>query len=95
MYIHSLVGYYFAHSLARRGVNLILISRTESKLKKVADEITRLNPVLVHTHAADLSTIDCYDDIRESLRNVDVGILINNVGMTQEKLSKFADTDNL
>lgn len=89
------LGYYIAHSLARRGLNLVLISRTDSKLRDVSNEISNLTGVLIKTIAADLSTIDCYDNIQTHLRDLDIGVLVNNVGMTQPKLSKFADTENL
>jgi len=35
------IGKSFAKQLAKRGFNILLISRTESKLKAVADEITK------------------------------------------------------
>lgn len=38
------IGRAFAHAFARRGFNIIICSRTESKLLKVQEECLALNP---------------------------------------------------
>lgn len=76
-------GRAYAMELAKRGLNIVLISRTQSKLDAVASEIqTKYSSkgVQVKTIAADFSKTECYDHIKKELESVPVGILINNVG---------------
>jgi len=69
--------------LAKRGINIVLISRTEDKLKIVAKEIESLG-VQVKIIAFDFSQTDGYEKIQDELKDLDVGILINNVGMSYD-----------
>ncbi|XP_065078474.1 very-long-chain 3-oxoacyl-CoA reductase-like [Ochlerotatus camptorhynchus] len=84
------IGKGYAWHLARHGINLVLISRTESKLKMVAKEIYDKFPVEIKWIAADF-TDDCgiYPRIRKELQDLDIGILVNNVGMAADRLDPF------
>ena len=74
------IGYAFAHALARRGVDLVLVSRTESRLDEAAREL-REHGVEVETLAADLAT-DAGVEIVEARIGADpqVNIIVNNAG---------------
>lgn len=79
------IGKEYAINLAREGVNLILISRTGSKLAQLADNIRSQYDVQVRWMAVDFAEGDgVYDRIQKELANVDLGLLVNNVGMLHE-----------
>ncbi|GFG37418.1 hypothetical protein Cfor_05164, partial [Coptotermes formosanus] len=75
------IGKAYALELASRGVNIVLISRTQRKLDEVAAEIESKFKVKTKTIAADFSKgPPVFDVIEEELRDIPVGILVNNVG---------------
>ena len=81
------IGKAYALALARRGMSLILISRTESKLKAVADEIDskKYNGVEETKYVVcDYSNFDEKTRARvaKELDGLDIGVLINNVGQS-------------
>jgi len=81
------IGRAYALALAKRGMSLILISRTESKLKDVAAEIDSKNyPGVEKTRyiVCDYSNFDlsARTHIANQLKDLDIGILINNVGQS-------------
>ncbi|KAG4070196.1 hypothetical protein HA402_003886 [Bradysia odoriphaga] len=77
------IGKQFARSLAQRGFNIVLVSRTLSKLESVAEEISENFNVQTHTIAVDfLSTPEIYDQIKQQILGKEIGVLINNVGMS-------------
>jgi 17beta-estradiol 17-dehydrogenase / very-long-chain 3-oxoacyl-CoA reductase len=80
------IGRAYAIELAKRGLNVILISRTKEKLEQVAKEIQNKNPgVDVKTIAVDFTKDNSiYTTIREEIRGLDIGVLINNVGMSYD-----------
>lgn len=47
----------------------------------MSDEIKRDFNVKVKTIVADFTQTDIYEDIADELRNLDIGVLINNVGI--------------
>ncbi|XP_060113556.1 very-long-chain 3-oxoacyl-CoA reductase-like [Heteronotia binoei] len=89
------IGKAYAHELARRGLNVVLISRSLEKLKQVASEIEeqhgRSTKVIQvdFTHGSEI-----YESIRAALQGLEVGILVNNVGFTQPGIRRFLDFDN-
>ncbi|KYO20695.1 testosterone 17-beta-dehydrogenase 3 isoform C [Alligator mississippiensis] len=68
-------------SLARRGLNIAMISRTLEKLQKVATEIEQATGRKVKVIQADFTKDYVYEAIEESLQGLEIGILVNNVGM--------------
>ncbi|KDO31024.1 hypothetical protein SPRG_04210 [Saprolegnia parasitica CBS 223.65] len=82
------IGKATAIELARKGLNVALISRTQSKLDEVAAEIlAKNNSVQVKTLALDCNTLDeaACAKVRTLLAEIgDVGVLINNVGMSYD-----------
>jgi 17beta-estradiol 17-dehydrogenase / very-long-chain 3-oxoacyl-CoA reductase len=78
------IGFAYAKELAKRGLNIVLISRTQSKLDACKKEIeTKYPKVEVRTIAADFTKTDgLFDHIKKELSDVPVGILINNVGLS-------------
>jgi 17beta-estradiol 17-dehydrogenase / very-long-chain 3-oxoacyl-CoA reductase len=80
------IGKAYAVELAKRGLNVILISRTKEKLEQVANEIqSKYSNVHVKTIAIDFTKdSSIYTTIREEIRGLDIGVLINNVGMSYD-----------
>jgi len=84
------LGKSFARLLAHHGFNLVLVSRTQSKLDCLRDELQALG-VQVRTVAIDLSDTSphTYERIANAARELDVSVLINCVGATIHR--RFAD----
>ena len=79
------IGKAYAFELAKRGLNIVLVSRTESKLKDVEKELREkyTNTEVMYV-AADMGNIT--PEVREKLEKVvntvDLGVLVNNVGVS-------------
>ena len=84
------LGKAFAQELARHGFNLVLASRTQSKLDCLKDELQALG-VQVRTVAVDLSDTSphTYERLANAVRELDLSVLINCVGATVHR--RFAD----
>ena len=83
------IGREFALQLARRGFNILLVSRTESKLNAVSEEITgdsRTSSVQVKTFPIDFNsaTRSNYAELQTLLSGLDVSILINSAGISHD-----------
>jgi len=80
------IGKAIAMELAKRGQNVVLISRTQAKLDKCADEIRAATKQDVKTIAIDYSNFDKekQDKVMEVCADLDIGCLVNNVGMSYE-----------
>ncbi|CAN9501753.1 unnamed protein product [Ophioblennius macclurei] len=76
------IGKAYAEELARRGLDVVLVSRSDQKLQKVAKEIEIKYGRKTRTIQADFTGGDSiYPAIADGLRGLEVGILVNNVGM--------------
>lgn len=78
------LGKEFAMQLAQLKFNIVLVSRTQEKLTKVAEEIKTKYGVRVHTIACDFSKCHepgFFDLIEKETKDLDVSILVNNVGI--------------
>ncbi|EPB76068.1 oxidoreductase, short chain dehydrogenase/reductase family protein [Ancylostoma ceylanicum] len=81
------IGKAYAYELARKGFNIFLISRTQSKLDEIQKDIReKYNKVDVKTFAFDFcaGSAGAYKPLIEALNSVEVGVLVNNVGMSYE-----------
>ncbi|XP_062032551.1 17-beta-hydroxysteroid dehydrogenase type 3-like isoform X2 [Lepus europaeus] len=86
-----------APKLARRGLNVVLISRNLSKLELEAKEIERLHGRRTRVIQADFTGgLQIYGDIEAELQGLEVGVLVNNVAMTYggNKLKRLLDCEN-
>lgn len=74
------IGLAFARALAARGVDLVLVSRTRSRLEEVAEQL-RTRGVGVEVIAADLATEAGVETVIGRLReDPRINILVNNAG---------------
>ncbi|CAI0627198.1 unnamed protein product [Linum tenue] len=90
------IGKGFAFQLARKGINLVIVGRNPDKLKEVSDSITaKYGKVEVKTVVVDFSgDIDSgVTRIKETIEGLDVGVLINNVGVSYPYARFFHEVD--
>ncbi|CEG47231.1 short-chain dehydrogenase reductase acting with nad or nadp as acceptor [Plasmopara halstedii] len=83
------IGKALAMELARKEMNLVLLSRTQSRLETVRNEILAKYPtVQVKTLAVDFDRVDepkVREIIQKKLDEIrDVGVLFNNVGVSYD-----------
>ncbi|KAJ5925147.1 hypothetical protein N7454_007786 [Penicillium verhagenii] len=89
------LGKEFALQLARAKFNIVLVSRTESKLIALGEEITQQFPaVQTKTLAMDFSknADEDYAALSNLVSDLDVSILVNNVGQSHSIPVPFAQT---
>ncbi|CAD5116845.1 DgyrCDS5689 [Dimorphilus gyrociliatus] len=75
------IGKAYACQLAERGMKICLISRNPKKLARVAKELESQYNVETKTIAADCCKTDIYETIDDELKEIDIGVLVNNVGI--------------
>ncbi len=88
------IGEQFARQLAARGVNLVLVARSEQRLRALAEELETAHPgVSVTVMTADLSAPGAPGDLAGKLAaaGVTVDLLVNNAGFAS--YGPFADED--
>ncbi|KAF7113198.1 hypothetical protein RHSIM_RhsimUnG0151000 [Rhododendron simsii] len=90
------IGKGFAFQLARKGLNLILVGRNPDKLSEVSDSIrakfgqTQIKTVVVD-FSGDLN--EGVDRIKKEIEGLDVGVLVNNVGISYPYARFFHEVD--
>lgn len=90
------IGKAFAFQLARKGLNLVLVGRSPNKLEEVSASIksksgsTQIKTVVVD-FSGDLD--DGVSRIKEAIQGLDVGLLINNVGVSYPYARFFHEVD--
>ncbi|KAJ4909812.1 Very-long-chain 3-oxoacyl-CoA reductase 1 [Raphanus sativus] len=90
------IGKAFAFQLAHKGLNLVLVARNPDKLKHVSDSITSKHPnTQIKTVLMDFSgDIDGgVGRIEEAIEGLEVGILINNAGVSYPYAKYFHEVD--
>jgi len=87
------IGYELAKLLAKNGYNLVIVSRTESDLQRVADEFRQQYSVTVQHLAKDLFQVENAFAVYEEVKGmgIAVDVLINDAG--QGQYGQFVDTD--
>lgn len=90
------IGKGFAFQLARKGLNLVLVGRNPDKLKDVSDSImakygqTQIKTVVVD-FSGDLD--EGVKRIKDAIEGLEVGVLINNVGVSYPYARYFHEVD--
>ena len=72
----------FAHALAARGQNVILVARSKDKLENLANELQQSHAVVAKVMAFDLARPSAGQQLAQQLRDrkLDVNLLVNNAG---------------
>ncbi|KAK3389641.1 hypothetical protein B0H63DRAFT_464100 [Podospora didyma] len=89
------LGKEFATQLAQKGFNLILVSRTQSKLDALAKDLeNKYSGLQTKTLAMDYAKDNNadYERLAKLIAGLDVGILINNVGQSHSIPVPFLET---
>ncbi|MFS7903499.1 putative very-long-chain 3-oxoacyl-CoA reductase [Helianthus anomalus] len=93
------IGKAFAFQLAQKGLHLILVSRNQAKLNQVSNEILSVYPsTKIKIFAIDFSSDNVVVGVRGMKRvilgeNLDVGVLVNNVGVTYPVARYFHEVE--
>ncbi|NXU57343.1 DHB3 dehydrogenase, partial [Turnix velox] len=80
------LGKAYSFELAKRGLNVVMISRTLDKLHRVASEVEQATGRKVKVIQADFTKNSIYENIEKNLQGLDIGVLVNNVGMLHNPL---------
>ncbi len=94
------LGAEFARQLSKEGYSLVLAARREDRLKELAAEIRKLQKESlnggvelpdIRIITEDLSTIEGCRSLMEKIRDIPIGIFINNAGFGD--CGRFLETD--
>ena len=78
------IGKEYCEQLAAKGMSVVLVSRTIEKLETVASQIEEKYKVETKVIAVDFSRADIYAKLTSELSELDVGVLVNNVGVSYD-----------
>ncbi|KAI7866990.1 hypothetical protein BDF14DRAFT_1807297 [Spinellus fusiger] len=90
------IGKEFAEQLAKKKFNIVLISRTASKLEAIAEELSQHYGIKTKTYAMDFAKSDPKDfsNLEELLSDLRIGVLVNNVGTNHDIPTSFSEEDS-
>ena len=87
------IGRSYALKLAEKNMNVFMISRSMTKLEKVSNEIEEKHGVQTICYPLDMSQLggdhEVYQALESKLNDLDVGVLVNNVGIFFDRLQFF------
>jgi len=89
------IGRSYAMELARRGLNIILVARSKERLSQVAKEIQETFHVKTEIIVVDFTDSSAVKKVAKELDKitVDIGILVNNVGMMGPHFIPFLELE--
>ncbi|XP_018315052.1 very-long-chain 3-oxoacyl-CoA reductase [Mycetomoellerius zeteki] len=86
------LGKAYAKALAEQGMDIVLVSRSLSKLKDVATEIEQKYSVETRVVEADLTEGQIvYAEIGKATQDLEVGVLVNNAGASYDHPEMFTN----
>jgi short-subunit dehydrogenase len=74
------IGEALADILGAQGIHLVLVSRTAEPLEATANRMRHAYGITVRTLSLDVSRADTLERIREQTDDVEIGLLVHNVG---------------
>lgn len=80
------IGKAYSYELARKGLNIVLLSRSQEKLEKMAQDMEASTKVNTRYLQVDFSnfTKEKQQEVLDLIKDLDVGLLINNVGLAYD-----------
>ncbi|KAF5288150.1 hypothetical protein FQA39_LY15494 [Lamprigera yunnana] len=89
------IGKAYSEALAEKGLNIVLISRSQEKLEKVASDIESAYNVQTKIIALDfIEGHDIYHTLEKQLMGLEIGVLVNNVGISYAHPEEFLNLQN-
>eukprot|EP00092_Neocalanus_flemingeri_P011533 GFUD01012428.1.p1 GENE.GFUD01012428.1~~GFUD01012428.1.p1 ORF type:complete len:336 (+),score=75.58 GFUD01012428.1:29-1009(+) len=90
------IGREYSLGLAKKGMSLVLVSRSRQKLEELEREIGKLYKVKTMIIVADFTKVDVLDQIVGKLKEskLDIGVLVNNVGILGPHFQPFLELDS-
>lgn len=87
------IGKAFAEELAARKTNLVLVARSEEKLKQIAKKLEQKHQVKVEVIAKDLTETNATNEVFDFINNreITIDLLVNNAGFGD--YGDFAERD--
>lgn len=82
------LGKGIADNLSRLKMNVILVSRTRSKMEKIKEELEARDKTQIEIIEFDFSrtyNADAYQKIKDEIQKKNVRLLVHNVGMASER----------
>jgi 17beta-estradiol 17-dehydrogenase / very-long-chain 3-oxoacyl-CoA reductase len=86
------VGKGYATALASRGFNVVLIARNKAGLEEVSKELADKYKVETKVVAVDCSNETAVKSIVDEVKNLDVSVLVNNVGVNTTYPTALVET---
>merc|ERR1719427_403298 len=83
------IGREYALGLAKKGMSMVLVSRSRQKLEELEREIVKLYKVKTMIIVADFIKVEVLDQIVGKLK--DIGVLVNNVGILGPHFQPFLE----
>merc|ERR1712179_442901 len=90
------IGKEYALGLAKKGMNMVLVSRSKQKLEELEKEIIKIHRVKTMLIVADFTKLEVLDHIVGELKEskIDIGVLVNNVGILGPHFQPFLELDS-
>jgi 17beta-estradiol 17-dehydrogenase / very-long-chain 3-oxoacyl-CoA reductase len=86
------IGKSYCEQLAKRGLNIVLVSKILAELESVSKEIQETCNVETKIIVVDFTKEEgIYEKIEESIYGLEIGILVNNVGMSYDMFNFFTN----
>jgi short-subunit dehydrogenase len=89
------LGASFAHGIAARGIDLVLVARRADVLERTAAEIRERHGVVVHAAAMDLGTPESITSMRRIARDFEIGLAVYNAAHAPVGPFLHQDPDDL
>jgi uncharacterized protein len=85
------IGLDFAHIFAEKGYNVVLVARSEDKLKALADELEGKHKIKASVMPMDLTDPQSPQALYDALQGTAIDVLVNNAGFAS--YGKFHELD--
>lgn len=78
------IGVEFAHQLADKGLNLVLVARRQVQMETLAQEFKNTYNIDVKVIPLDLAKEGFYEELYPQISDLDLGLIVNNAGINCE-----------